>query len=67
MTLIFQVNSKMHAIFSHQARQQGLAFKIELPPAIPGCLVGDALRIDRQVLINLLGNAMKFTAEEQSL
>lgn len=53
---------KMHAIFSHQARQRGLAFKIELPPAIPGCLVGDALRIE-QVLINLLGNAMKFTAE----
>src|SRR6185436_20966005 len=43
------------------AQQKGLQLTWELDPAIPARLVGDAFRI-RQVLLNLLANAIKFTA-----
>lgn len=44
------------------AEQKGLQFKINLADNIPEKLYGDAGRI-RQVLINILNNAIKFTKE----
>jgi PAS domain S-box-containing protein len=44
-----------------QAAAKGLALAIELPPAIP-TIHGDAKRL-RQILVNLAGNAVKFTDE----
>jgi signal transduction histidine kinase/CheY-like chemotaxis protein/HPt (histidine-containing phosphotransfer) domain-containing protein len=40
--------------------ERELSFTVDLDPAIPASLIGDELRV-RQILINLLNNAVKFT------
>jgi CheY-like chemotaxis protein/HPt (histidine-containing phosphotransfer) domain-containing protein len=40
--------------------ERELSFTVDLDPAIPSTLIGDELRV-RQILINLLNNAVKFT------
>ncbi len=45
-----------------KAKEKGLEFKLQVDPSIPSMLCGDAVRI-KQILINLLNNAVKYTSE----
>ncbi len=48
-------------LLGHKAHEKGLTLQIDLPPALQArTFIGDPLRLS-QILINLVGNAIKFT------
>jgi len=56
---INEVIKNIHIIMQFKAEEKGLALQLDIPNSIPQ-VSGDPTRL-RQVIINLLGNAIKFT------
>lgn len=56
-----QLARSVYASFSVLARARDLAFSLDIEPGVPEFVVGDPLRV-RQILLNFVNNALKFTA-----
>ena len=54
------VLDNVRGIFDHRIKKEGLLFQVTTDPGIPDTLCGDPYRLN-QVMINLIGNAVKFT------
>ncbi len=59
----FSLGGAIHdvvSMMSVRAQAKGLALQVDIAPDLPAAVVGDPSRM-RQVLFNLIGNAIKFT------
>jgi signal transduction histidine kinase/CheY-like chemotaxis protein len=63
----FSVRELTHSIetlFGQRVLEKGLAFHTTVEENVPNILIGDAVRLT-QILVNLIGNALKFTEKGQ--
>jgi two-component system sensor histidine kinase EvgS len=51
---------EVEQIFAHKTKEKNIDFVVDITPDLPEALIIDDLRL-KQILINLVGNAVKFT------
>ena len=61
---LVDVTEKACDLLDHLAARKGVELTMFIDPAIPEEVLGDALRL-RQVLVNLISNAIKFSSGQQ--
>ncbi|WP_332766361.1 ATP-binding protein [Phenylobacterium sp.] len=55
-----KVGRQLYLLWSETARQKGVELVLDVDPRTPAWLAGDPVRV-RQILLNLISNALKFT------
>ena len=61
-----EVMGNLSTIVGVRSQEKNIEFRLETAPNVPSSLIGDPLRLG-QVLINLAGNAVKFTEKGEVL
>ena len=61
---LFEVAQQIESLMKPAAEEKGVAFKLDLDASLPSFVLTDPFRLS-QVLLNLCGNAIKFTHEGQ--
>ncbi len=61
---LYELLINLNSMFMLAARQKKLVFRMEMADGLPRCVYGDDIRV-RQILINTLSNAIKFTPAGQ--
>ena len=56
-----EVLDNVSSVLLHRAQEKGLELQYVVEPGVPAQLLGDPLHL-AQILVNLIGNALKFTA-----
>lgn len=59
---IYEIASQAADIITYQVQNRGLEMLLNIPPDLPRFIYADPVRL-KQILVNLMGNASKFTSE----
>ncbi len=59
---IYEAIDKVHELILPRAQENNTMLKVDISPTVPQFVEGDSLRFS-QVLLNLMGNATKFTSD----